>query len=49
VPALDAVVMFTGNPDATSRGGNNEIYDLMDRTIVPYLMKSRQLDQSRLE
>jgi CubicO group peptidase (beta-lactamase class C family) len=41
VPALDAVVVFTGNPDATTRGGNNEIYDLMERTIVPYLAQAQ--------
>jgi CubicO group peptidase (beta-lactamase class C family) len=39
VPGVDAVVVFTGNPDATSRGGNNEIYALMDEKIVPYLMR----------
>jgi CubicO group peptidase (beta-lactamase class C family) len=37
VPELGAVVVFTGNPDATARGGNNEIYDLMDGLIVPCL------------
>jgi CubicO group peptidase (beta-lactamase class C family) len=41
VPAADSVVVFTGNPDATSRGGNTQIYDLMDETIVPYLSNVR--------
>jgi CubicO group peptidase (beta-lactamase class C family) len=37
IPSLDAVVVFTGEPDARSRGGNEVIYTLMDQTIVPYL------------
>jgi len=37
IPSLNAIVVFTGDPDARSRGGNDVIYDLMERTIVPYL------------
>jgi len=37
VPELDAVVVFTANPDSRSRGLNNRIYALMDNQIVPWL------------
>lgn len=37
IPSLEAVVVLTGDPDARSRGGNEAVYTLMDRTIVPYL------------
>jgi CubicO group peptidase (beta-lactamase class C family) len=43
VPAADAVIVFTGNPDAISRGGNNDVYDLMDELVVPSL---RQLQDT---
>ena len=37
LPSLSAIVVFTGDPDARTRGGNDAIYDLMERTIVPHL------------
>jgi CubicO group peptidase (beta-lactamase class C family) len=37
IPSLNAIVVFTGDPDARTRGGNEAIYSLMDRAIVPYL------------
>lgn len=40
IPSLEAVVVLTGDPDARSRGGNEMIYALMDRTIVPYLAQA---------
>ncbi|HVF15359.1 MAG TPA: serine hydrolase [Steroidobacteraceae bacterium] len=43
VPELDAVAVFTGNPDATGRGGNNDIYALMDEVIVPYLSQRTRM------
>jgi CubicO group peptidase (beta-lactamase class C family) len=39
IPALDAVVVITGDPDAPSRGGNEVIYTLMDEIVVPYLVQ----------
>ena len=42
MPALDAVVVLTGNPDARGRGANNVIYRLMDEAIVPYLVANRR-------
>jgi CubicO group peptidase (beta-lactamase class C family) len=40
IPSLEAVVVLTGDPDARSRGGNEAIYRLIDRTIVPYLTQA---------
>lgn len=37
LPSLNAIVVFTGDPDARTRGGNDAIYDLMEQTIVPHL------------
>jgi CubicO group peptidase (beta-lactamase class C family) len=37
IPSLKAIVVFTGDPDARSRGGNDRIYELMESEIVPYL------------
>ncbi|PZN33666.1 MAG: hypothetical protein DIU71_04460 [Proteobacteria bacterium] len=37
LPALDAVVVMLGDPDARTRGDNNRVYSVMERTIVPYL------------
>lgn len=37
IPSLNAIVVFTGDPDARSRGGNEAIYEVMESTIVPYL------------
>ncbi len=36
IPELDAVIVFTGNPDARQRGVNNIIYNMMDEVVVPY-------------
>jgi CubicO group peptidase (beta-lactamase class C family) len=44
IPSLDAVVVVTGDPDAPSRGGNEVVYALMDETIVPYLVQTRERD-----
>lgn len=40
IPALDAVVVVTGDPDARSCGGNEVIYTLMDQMVVPYLVQA---------
>jgi CubicO group peptidase (beta-lactamase class C family) len=37
LPSLSAIVVFTGDPDARTRGGNDAIYAVMERTIVPHL------------
>jgi CubicO group peptidase (beta-lactamase class C family) len=46
VPSLNAIVVLTGDPDARTRGGNDAIYDLMERTIVPYLAQRYRLTRS---
>jgi CubicO group peptidase (beta-lactamase class C family) len=43
IPSLEAVVVLTGDPDARSRGGNEVIYELMDETIVPFLVQNADL------
>lgn len=40
IPTLQAVVVFTGDPDARSRGGNDQIYDVMEQIIVPHLAQA---------
>ncbi len=39
IPELNAVVVLTGNPDSRAFGMNNRIYGLMDRAIVPFLVR----------
>jgi CubicO group peptidase (beta-lactamase class C family) len=41
IPSLSAIVVFTGDPDARTRGGNDAIYALMERMIAPYLAQRR--------
>lgn len=42
MPELDAVAVFTANPDARRRGFNDKVYDLMDDVIVPFLYHRQQ-------
>lgn len=40
LPALAALAVLTGDPDARTRGGNEAIYRLMDEVVVPDLVRS---------
>lgn len=42
IPELDAVAVFTANPDARQRGFNDMIYDIIDDAVVPYLYHRQQ-------
>lgn len=48
IPSLDAVVVVTGDPDTRSRGGNEVVYALMDRKVVPYLEQSNVAKDPKL-
>ncbi|MFW6347866.1 MAG: serine hydrolase domain-containing protein [Cyclonatronaceae bacterium] len=42
MPELDAVAVFTANPDARQRGFNDRVYDMMDDVVVPFLYHRQQ-------
>lgn len=46
LPDLEAAVVMTGDPDARSRTGNAQVYDVLERFIVPYLQARAAREQT---